>query len=223
MPYFNIDSVRLYYEVHGRGFPMLWLPPLLGDHVSMRAFVQPFTKLYTAVILDLLGHGLSDKPKVAKLYSYENLVDHCYRLIQHLGINRHDVVGISWSGRIAILYTLLHQDRVRSLVLISSSGPKHKVAKPPNNPELSDIERFLVETISQTPYDVLDDLKNIQVPTLILIGDQDPRLEAARLMHANIPKSTLIVVNGYGHHLESMLVHKKILPWLRGLSGYVAK
>jgi pimeloyl-ACP methyl ester carboxylesterase len=223
IPYLNIDSVRLYYEVHGRGFPMLWLPPLLGDHVSMRAFAQPFTKLYTTVILDLLGHGLSDKPKVAKLYSYENLVDHCYRLIQHLGINKHDIVGISWSGRIAILYTLLHQDRVRSLVLISSSGPKHKVAKPPNNPELSDIERFLMETIWQTPYDVLNDLKNIQVPTLILIGDQDPRLEAARLMHANIPKSTLIILNGYGHHLEGMLCAQKILPWLRGISGYVAK
>jgi len=73
MPYLNVDAVRLYYEVHGRGFPMLWLPPLLGDHVSMRAFTQPFTKLYTTIILDLLGHGLSDKPKVAKLYSYENL------------------------------------------------------------------------------------------------------------------------------------------------------
>jgi len=123
----------------------------------------------------------------------------------------------------AILYTLLHQDRVRSLVLISSSGPKHQVTEPPDNPELSNMERFLVESIWQTPYNVLNDLKVIQVPTLILIGDQDPRLEAARLMHANIPKSTLIIINGYEHHIENKICAQKILPWLQGLSGYVTK
>jgi pimeloyl-ACP methyl ester carboxylesterase len=217
MPYLNVDFVRLYYEINGKGFPALWLPPLLADHLSMRTFTQPFTELYTAIILDLLGHGLSDKPKIMKLYSYKNLVDHCYRLIQHLGINKHDIVGASWSGRIAILYTLLHQDKVRALVLIGSSGPKHRVANPPENSELSNMERFLVKTIWQTPYNVLDDLKNIHVPTLILIGDQDPRLEAAHLIHSNIPNSTLIIIKGYGHRLESKLCAQKILPWLRSL------
>jgi pimeloyl-ACP methyl ester carboxylesterase len=103
-------------------------------------------------------------------------------------------------------------------VLIGSSGPKHQVTKPPDNPELSDIERFLVETIWQTPYNVLNDLKNIQVPTLILIGDQDQRLEAARIMHANIPNSIPTIINGYGHHLENKICAQKILPWLQGLS-----
>jgi len=55
-------------------------------------------------------------------------------------------------------------------------------------------------------------------PNNTTVLDQDPRLEAARLMHANIQNSTLIIINGYGHHLESMLCAQKILPWLQGLS-----
>ena len=217
MPYINVDSTRLYYEVSGKGHPILWLPPLRRDHVFMRSFTQPLAERYTAITMDLLGHGLSEKPVNAGLYSYENLANHCYLLIQHLKIDKHDIIGISWSGRIAIMYTLLHQHKVRALVLIGSSGPKHHVTRRPENPELSDAERFVVETIWQTPYDVLEDLKNIQVPTLILVGDKDPRLEAARLMHANISKSTLTVMEGRGHEVESKLCVEQILNWLKDL------
>jgi len=217
MPYVNIDSARLYYEITGKGQPLLWLPPMLKDHVFMRSFTRPLAERYTAITMDLLGHGLSGKPKNAQFYSYENLADHCHRLIQHLKINKHGIIGMSWSGRVALMYTLLHQHKVRALVLVGSSGPKHQVTKPPENPELSNREKFVVETVWQTPYDVLEDLKNIQVPTLILVGDKDPRLEAAHLMHANIPKSTLTVIEGQGHHIESKLCVEKIQDWLKEL------
>lgn len=59
----------------------------------------------------------------------------------------------------------------------------------------------MVETVWLTPFDVVDELKNIHVPTLILAGGKDPRLEVARLMHSNIPASTLKVIEGYGHEM----------------------
>jgi pimeloyl-ACP methyl ester carboxylesterase len=217
MPYINIDSIRLYYEITGKGHPILWLPPLLKDHVFMRSFIQPLAERYTAITMDLLGHGLSAKPKRAELYSYENLADHCHRLVQHLKISKHDIIGMSWSGRIAIMYTLLYQHKVRALVLVSSSGPKHQVTRPPENPKLTNAEKFIVETVWQTPYDMLEDLKKIQVPTLILIGDKDPRLEAAHLMHANISKSTLTIIEGRGHEIESKLCVERISNWLKDL------
>ena len=113
--------------------------------------------------------------------------------------------------------TLLYQSKVRALILFGSSGPKHQVTKPPENPELSQTEKFVVETVWQTPYDVLGDLETIQVPTLILVGDKDPRLEAAHLMHTEIPKSTLMVMEGQGHEIESRFCVEKILNWLKDL------
>lgn len=221
MPYFNVDSARTYYEVTGTGHPILWLPPILRDHEFLRPFAQVLAEKYTTISIDLLGHGLSNKPKNAKLYSYENLAKYCHKLIQHLKIDKHDIIGMSWSGRIAITYTLVHRQKVRALILVASSGPKQQVAKPPENPELSAIETFILETVWQTPYDVLEDLKNIKVPTLILIGDKDPRLEAAHLFHENISNSTLSVIKGLGHELveDRAICTKKILNWLDELQN----
>jgi len=219
MPYLNVGSLRLYFEVEGTGHPILLLPPLSQGHIFLRPFAKGFAKKYTAISLDPIGHGLSDKPKDEKQYSYENLADHCYGLIQHMEINRHHILGMSWSGRIALTYALRHQEKARALVLIGSSGPKHQPASPPKTPaDASDEERFVVETVWKTPYNVTKDLGKIQTPTLILIGDQDPRLEAARLIHANIPRSTLTIFKGLGHEIGAEICLKNVLGWLKELT-----
>jgi len=183
MPFFKVDSVKLYFEITGAGHSMLLLTPLLQDHVFLRPFAEALAKNCEVISLDLLGHGLSDMPKNAKLYAYENLADHCHQLMGHLKINKHDIIGISWSGRIAVTYTLQHQANVRALILIGSSGPKQRSHVPPESHGLSADQRFLVDTVWKTHYDVTEELKKIHVPTLIIVGDQDPRLEAARFMH----------------------------------------
>lgn len=217
MPILKVNSVNLYFEVAGAGHPILALTPLLLDHMFLRLFAQALAKNYLAISLDVLGHGLSDKPKDEKLYSYENLANHCYRLVRHMNINRHDMVGISWSGRIALTYTLLHQDKVRALILIASSGPKQKPTTPQISPEWSADERFVVEIAYKMPYDVSEDLKRIRVPTLIIVGDKDPRLEAAHFMHKEIPKSTMNILKGEAHEFDLTICVKNILNWLREL------
>jgi len=217
MPILKVNSVNLYFEVAGVGHPILALTPLLLDHMFLRTFAQALAQKYMAISLDLLGHGLSDKPEDEKLYSYENLANHCYQLIRYMNINKHDIVGISWSGRIALTYTLLHQDKVRALILIASSGPKQKPTTPQISPEWSPRERFVVEIAYKMPYDVSGDLNRIQVPTMIIVGDKDPRLEAAHFMHREIPKSTMKIIKGVGHEFDLTICVKDILNWLEEL------
>lgn len=107
----------------------------------LRPFAQVLPIKYTTVSLDPIGHGLSDKPKDEKLYSYENLADYCYKLIKYMRIGKHDIVGTSWSGRIALTYAMRHQKKVRALVLIAGSNPKHQPASSPETPEMSLAER----------------------------------------------------------------------------------
>jgi pimeloyl-ACP methyl ester carboxylesterase len=218
MPFFKVNSVKLYFEIAGSGHPILLLTPLLQDHVFLGPFAEALAKKYKVISLDLLGHGLSDMPKDAKLYAYENLAGHCCQLMRHLKIGKHAIVGISWSGRIAITYTLQHQPNVRALILIDSSGSKQKSHVPPESPELSAEQRFLVDTVWKTPYDVTEELKKILVPTLIVVGDQDPRMEAARFMHERIPKSTLNIIEGAGHEADLTICASEVLSWLKKLS-----
>jgi pimeloyl-ACP methyl ester carboxylesterase len=216
MPFFKIGDLKFFYEVKGVGSCILLLPPLLKDHEFLEAFAEPLAKNYSIISFDPLGHGSSDKPKSENLYSYENLADCCYKLIEHLKISKHDIVGISWSGRIALTYTIQHPEKVRALILIGSSGPKHHPMLPPQMTEnLSDIEKFVTETVWKTPYDVTADMKRIHSPTLILIGDQDPRLDAARLMHTSISKSTLHILKGLGHAIPAEICVSNILSWLQ--------
>ena len=217
MPILKVNLVNLYFEVAGAGHPILALTPLLLDHMFLRPLGLALAEKYMAISLDLLGHGLSDKPEDEKLYSYENLANHCYQLIRHMNINKHDIVGISWSGRIALTYTLLHQNKVRALILIASSGPKQKPATPQISPEWSPRERFVVEIAYKMPYDVSGDLNRIQVPTMIIVGDKDPRLEAAHFMHREIPKSTMKIIKGVGHEFDLTICVKDILNWLEEL------
>jgi pimeloyl-ACP methyl ester carboxylesterase len=219
MPILKVNSVNLYFEVAGAGRPILALTPLLLDHMFLRPFTQALAKKYMMISLDLLGHGSSDKPEDEKLYSYENLANHCYQLTKHVNIKKHDIVGISWSGRIALTYTLLHQDNVRALILIGSSGPKQKPTTPQISPEWSPRERFVMEIAYKMPYDVSKDLNRIQVPTLIIIGDKDPRLKPARFMHREIPKSTMQIIKGEGHEFDLTICVKYILTWLKNLPG----
>jgi pimeloyl-ACP methyl ester carboxylesterase len=185
----------------------------------LRPFAQALAKKYMIISMDLLGHGLSDKPEDEQLYSYKNLANHCYQLVRHMKIEKHDIVGISWSGRIAITYTLLHQDTVRGLILIGSSGPKQKPTTPQISPEWSPRERSVVEIAFKMPYDVSGDLNLIHVPTLIIVGDKDPRLKAARFMHREIPKSTMKIIKGTGHEFDLTICAEDILSWLKDLPG----
>ena len=221
MPYLQINCLRLYFEVAGIGHPILLLPPLSKEHTFLKQFAQALAKDYTVVSLDLLGHGLSDKPKEQGLYSYENLADQCHKLVEHLKIVNHHIVGMSWSGRIALTYALRHPEKVTALILIASSSPRQKFAELPDTSKMSDEEKFLTEIAWKMPYDVSHDLKKIQVPTLILVGNQDTRLEAARLMHASIQRSTMKVIEGFGHEMigNEEICSKNILSWLRELFG----
>ena len=221
MPFFKIDSIKLYFEIIGKEYPILLLPPLLTDHKFLRPFAKYLEKNYKIIILDLIGHGLSDKPKDENFYSYENLAKYCYKLIDYLKINNHDIIGISWSGRIALTYAINYPEKIRSIILIASSSPIHKPTKPPEAKKVSNNDKFVLETVWKTPFDISQKLKNIKAPTLILIGDRDQRFEATKIMHKEIQNSNLIIIEGFGHELvgERKICAEKILYWLKNLSA----
>jgi pimeloyl-ACP methyl ester carboxylesterase len=68
-------------------------------------------------------------------YSLEDMADDAVRLLDHLGIGRAHIVGISMGGMIAQLVALRRPDRVLSLVSIMSSTGNRKVGRP--NPRVA--------------------------------------------------------------------------------------
>ncbi len=98
--------LRLAYDVEGDGPPIV----LVHGFASNRAINWRAPNWYTTLVqagrrvigLDVRGHGESDKPHDATAYDEGELSRDVVRLMDHLGIERADVMGYSMGGFIVL-------------------------------------------------------------------------------------------------------------------------
>lgn len=119
MPEFTLNGVRLYYEEAGEGPPLLLLHGLGSSHNMFREEMAQFKNDFRVIAIDCRGHGQSDKP--AK-YTLNDHIEDAVALLDHLGIERAHVMGVSMGSYIAQGLVLAHPDRVEKLVLVVSKA-----------------------------------------------------------------------------------------------------
>src|SRR5438067_1387031 len=116
--YADVNGIKLYYEVHGSGRPLVQLHGGLGSTEMFGLNLQRFTKDHQVIAVDLQGHGRTadiDRP-----LSVEAMSDDIAALIRHLKLERSDLVGYSLGGGVAFQVALRHPELVRKLVIISA-------------------------------------------------------------------------------------------------------
>jgi pimeloyl-ACP methyl ester carboxylesterase len=94
---FRCGDYDLAYEIHGNaGIPCVLLHGLLLDSLVNRDLAARFvTEGYRVILLDLLGHGQSDKPTDPRELRVDFFADQTLDLLDHLGIDRALVGGVS--------------------------------------------------------------------------------------------------------------------------------
>jgi pimeloyl-ACP methyl ester carboxylesterase len=125
MQFFASDGVRIAYidiaPASGAGDPVLLIHGFGSNHAvnwTSTMWVKTLTHAgYRAVALDNRGHGQSDKLYDPAAYTPTIMAEDARRLLDHLGINRADVMGYSMGARIAANLALNHPERVRSLLI----------------------------------------------------------------------------------------------------------
>jgi pimeloyl-ACP methyl ester carboxylesterase len=118
VPAFGRGDLRLYYAQRGApdGPPVVLLHGLLLSSRIMERLAGSLPG-YRVLLLDLDGHGKSSRPRDPDRYSLESLADDVVGLLDHLGIDRAVVGGLSLGANVALQTALSHPDRVRALVL----------------------------------------------------------------------------------------------------------
>jgi len=143
----RINGIDIYYEVHGRGEPLLLIQGL--GHSSEFWFLQvpEFSKLFQTIVYDSRGIGKSDKPD--EPYSIAGDAVDAVALLDHLQIERAHVLGVSRGGYIAQELAISHPERVRRLVLIGThhGGPEYLEATKDLWAELLDVTGLSLEGI----------------------------------------------------------------------------
>ena len=129
MPDTTIDGVKIHYNETGEGEPLLLI---MGYGMPGDAWLGslPFLNGFRAIYYDNRGTGRSDKP--AGPYTIVEMADDAAGLLDHLGISRAHVYGVSMGGMIAQELVLRHATRVRSLVLgCTLCGGEHSTMADP--------------------------------------------------------------------------------------------
>lgn len=116
--YAEVNGVNLYYESHGNGRPMILLHGGLGSGEMFGPILPALTEDHQVIAVDLQGHGRTadiDRPIDMRL-----MADDIAALIDHLELDRPDIVGYSMGGAAALCTAAKHPDKVRRLVMASN-------------------------------------------------------------------------------------------------------
>jgi 3-oxoadipate enol-lactonase len=120
MPTIKVSDIHMYYEIHGSGKPLVLIAGLGTDHTLFRLCVARLSQIYKVLIFDNRGVGNTNKPDVP--YTIGMMADDTAALMNGIGIESAYVLGVSMGGRIAMELALRFPEKVKSLILVSTSA-----------------------------------------------------------------------------------------------------
>jgi pimeloyl-ACP methyl ester carboxylesterase len=123
VPYARTDDrVRIYYEEHGRGTPLVLAYGIGGNADLWDVNREALAARHRLVLWEPRGHARSDSPEDPARYSFARWVLDLRAVLDHLRIRRAHVGGLSLGAGIATRFALRYPARVRSLLVTNSSS-----------------------------------------------------------------------------------------------------
>ena len=197
--YAPVNGLKLYYEIHGSGAPLILLHGGVGATEMFSAIMPSLSQNRQVIAVDLQGHGRTadiDRP-----ITFEAMADDIAGLMKYLNIEKADVMGYSMGGGVALRVAVRHPEIVKRLVLVSIAC-KHDGWYPEIAAGMSQMGPAAAESMKQTPmyqlyariaprpedwprlitklgtllrndYDWSSDVAKINAPTLLVFGDAD--------------------------------------------------
>jgi pimeloyl-ACP methyl ester carboxylesterase len=117
---FMYNDHRLVYDIYGSpDAPLIvYMHGLLLDAELNRGIAHALAERgYKVALLDLLGHGRSDKPMHASEYRIDSYADQVIGLLDHLGVEKAVLGGISLGANVSLFAATRYPERTRALVL----------------------------------------------------------------------------------------------------------
>jgi pimeloyl-ACP methyl ester carboxylesterase len=117
--YAPVNGLKMYYEIHGKGEPVVLLH---GSFMTLTNFNWPemiatLAKSRRVIAVEMQGHGRT--ADIDRDFSYDNLADDIAALLDYLKIGKADVIGYSMGASVAMNLAIRHPNQVRKVVSIS--------------------------------------------------------------------------------------------------------
>jgi len=130
MPHADVNGQRLFYEDTGSGEPaIVWSHGLFMSHEMFAPQVAAFSGDHRCVAWDERGHGRTES--APEPFTYWDSASDVLGLMDHLGIERAILAGMSQGGFLSLRAALTAPDRVLALILLDTqAGPEDPVKLP---------------------------------------------------------------------------------------------
>ena len=197
--YADVNGLHMYYETHGAGRPLILLHGGLGSGEMFGPNIELLAANHQVIAPDLQGHGRTadiDRP-----LSLELMAGDIAALIEHLGLDRPDVVGYSLGGGVA-LFTAARYPHLVGKLVAGSMYLRPDVVDPALRAQQGQVNAAAAEFMKETPmyqlyervaprpedfgrlldkigafmadpYDHTEVLRSLRVPTLLVAADAD--------------------------------------------------
>jgi pimeloyl-ACP methyl ester carboxylesterase len=197
--YAEVNGINLYYETHGAGRPLILLHGGLGSSEMFGPILPMLTERHQVIAVDLQGHGRTadiDRPIDIRL-----MADDVAALIDHLGLERPDVVGYSLGGGVAFFTASKHPERVGRLVM-ASAHVRSDAIPTEMRAQQAQVNAGAIEFMKDTPmyqlymrvaprpqdfgrlldklgesmskeFDYSEEVRDLRVPTMLVCADAD--------------------------------------------------
>ena len=117
MPMAKVDGINLYYEETGAGTPLLFVHEFAGETQSWLPQIHFFSRRYRCIAYNARGYPPSDVPEDPNAYSQQRAVDDIKGVLDHLGIKKAHICGLSMGGYATLIFGLVYPERALSLTV----------------------------------------------------------------------------------------------------------
>ncbi|MDV0446152.1 putative aminoacrylate hydrolase RutD [Methanimicrococcus sp. At1] len=206
----TVNGVSLFYKITGEGSPLLLLHGNGEDHTIFNELAAKLAADFTVYAVDSRNQGQSQKTDD---YSYETMAEDFYAFIQALNLGKINLAGFSDGAIIGLLLAIKHNEVIEKMALLGVN------LKPDDFTEES--YQYIKDTYEETkdplfklmleqPDIDLDDVRNIDIPTLIIAADNDIfKPDSFTQLAEALPNAKLKIMIGHDH--SSYITNQDIL------------
>ena len=221
--YADVNGIKVYYEIYGEGEPLLLLHGNSGSIENFVFQIPEFSKHFRVIAVDSRAQGKSTDSD--KEVTYALMASDMSALIDKLNLGSVHVVGWSDGGNVGLELAFAHPQKVKKLVTfganythVNYAAPPDSVAMEANDPrvlqvtpvlkkykegaaKLSPVVRKKLSNLTEKyPNLTLQQLQQIKVPVLVVVGDRDLiKLDQTISLFTNLSHSQLFIVPGASH------------------------
>jgi pimeloyl-ACP methyl ester carboxylesterase len=246
----DVNDIRVYYEIYGEGEPLLLLHGNGGAIWTFGQQIPDLSEHFRVIAVDSRAQGKSTDSE--QEITYALMASDMSELIDKLDLGSVHVVGWSDGGNIGLELALAHPEKVKKLVAIGANythedymAPPDSVVMDANDPRLlkttpvlrkyveemgklaPSVSKKLADLIENYPNLMEEQLRQIDVPVLVVAGDHDAiNMDQTMALFLNLPHSQLFIVPGASHFVpveQPELVNNEVVRFLSTPYGDISR